>query len=333
MRFPSLAALVVVALGCGLPTEGLTTTEGGSSTGTGASTGTGGATGNGGDGAGAGNGGGAGATGGAGGSSPTCEGGLACIPTVAGGAYVYVLPGDVACPAGADTPTPNVEQAVDPGCTACACGAPQGGSCAANTVHIREDCGSGQEASTATTDGDCIDVVSGPSHSVLGAWEDPPIVTSGSCSPQTSTKIAPAVTTTCSVATQGSCDGGACVPPPPGGAALCLVTSGACPAGLAPRAPLSPITGDDRACACGCGVPPLGTCSGAGMTAYASNGCSGTSSTIPATGACVNPGAVGDIESLLVEAGQWTPDGACAPIDQHTGAMTFGAALTLCCAP
>jgi hypothetical protein len=325
----AITATLGATLGCALSTEGMA--------GAGATAGTTGAEGgSGADGSGGAAQGGTGASVGGAAGAATCRDGRACVPSDAGAAYVFVVAA-APCPEGSSDPAPHVEDGTDPGCTACACNDPQGGSCDAAEFTIHEMCNSGQADSYTFDDGTCVDVVSSATDQITAVAQNDPYATPGSCQSSASTPVALSSSIVCKALPGEACgDGGTCVPPLVGAGQVCLVVVGgsACPAGLVARRPLFPITGDDRSCACGCGTPPDGTCAGAGLTVFSGENCSGANDDfVAANAACVNPGSVGTIESMLIEAGTWAPGGQCPPVDMHTGAVTFGAAVELCCAP
>src|SRR6185295_8363131 len=71
-----------------------------------------------------------------------CPAGFQCVAAASAGEYVRMASGkDLACPAGWTDPL-NYADGVDPGCSACACDPPTGGSCMPGSVNgsAQADC-------------------------------------------------------------------------------------------------------------------------------------------------------------------------------------------------
>ncbi|MEJ7734131.1 MAG: hypothetical protein WKG00_33675 [Polyangiaceae bacterium] len=257
-----------------------------------------------------------------GGGDATCGGGSVCMPPAE--SYALVLLEGAACPSGWQEPANLAVSSADPGCGACSCGAPAGGSCTPGMVGFSSDCNSyfevGDQANCYNT-----------SSNYNNVRADAPTAHGGSCPPSGGGKLPVEQRTVCRSASNGTCDQGSCVAAPADGE-LCLVAGdGPCPDGY-PMRTLFPVTGDDRDCSCLC-QPPGGQCQGAEVGVYSANDCSGTEAVIEADGSCDNPGNIGSLESWqFLTMGTWSGAG-CQEDPQLGGPVTFGVGVVLCCAP
>lgn len=338
MRRAATLALLLGA-GCGLSSEGLSssptgttsteTSAGGGGAGDGGSTTTTSASGGGG--------GGGGGTGGTGGSSPECGPGEDCITTAGGGKYVVVVDG-ASCPAGWDAVGPYASTNQDPGCTACSCGAPAG-SCIPGDAYAFDGisgavCAAPVQSFDNPSDGSCLDVDNSQTgKDAFGEYGPTP--SGGTCAPSAVSPVPLVTQTVCTTAAQPtSCSTGSCVPTPATGAVCVLVPAvDACPPGWpTPKSAFS-VQSDDRTCGCTCDPAPVGTCMGASVDAFTNATCFGAPTvTIPADGQCWDPASINNVGSMLVHAGTWTGSGACGVQVQNSGAVVFGPEMRVCCA-
>jgi len=267
-----------------------------------------------------------------GGGSAGCPGGFTCVPAIAAGQYAVAAPSDAPCPAGWGNAT-SAGDGNDPGCSACSCGAPQGGNCDPGDVHrhANPNC-TGQQANSGNlADGDCVDVMTGAS----GFSVDPPTASGGSCEPSASNPLPIAHSTLCTASAGDACGAGmVCVPTsaaPFGDACNLLPGSANCPADLPTKTTLFTSETDTRDCACACGDAQSQACAGGGIQLFADNVCGGAALiAIDADGTCANTAALDLSSSFEVAAGTWSA-ASCAAQDDHTGDVAFDDEVTLCC--
>lgn len=261
-----------------------------------------------------------------------CASGLVCAPDAGGGAYARRAAGAASCPV-AWGPATAYGDGTDPGCTACTCNEPQNGTCTPGTLHGYTGASCGNALGNKTVQANvCADV----SDTYSGLVADPPSASQGACAPSAVSAVPLVTTTICPLAGAigSACNGGMCVPAGDATFAEVCVTLPAgspCPAGFGDGATVAPITGDTRACSCACSGATGASCTNASVAVYPANGCSGAAlATVPATGQCGT--FASNNGSLLYDPGTWS-GGSCPPQPGSSGAVTFGAALTICCTP
>lgn len=334
------AALAFGSLACGLPVEGLAPGGGASAVSGAASTSTG-----------PGGAGGAGATvaassssdtttsttaagptTGAGGASPACAPGFQCVPEAPAGQYVRVAAGAVqACPGGWTAPVVYGD-GTDPGCTACACDPPAGGSCSPGGVNgsTQSDCLPLLNRLNFPA-GICHNFTANVSALVLEASTPSAIA----CTPGASNPEPVPLETLCTPAAAPQTCGAGLVCVPDGDAAfveLCnlLPAGSACAPGWGSPQPVAALVDDDRMCACSCGMPVGQTCTGETLYYWSNNGCTDDPlGDQPGDDVCHQTVAPTN-GSMMIDAGQWV-GGTCAASQSGTGQVTFAPSETLCC--
>jgi hypothetical protein len=268
------------------------------------------------------------------GGSPGCPVGFSCVAEIAAGEYAISAPGSEACPMGWGGST-TVADGVDPGCTACSCGAPANGTCDPGTAHRVETaaCTGAENTFPNNTDGQCVDINTGAS----GFFVEPSAPDGGACEPSMSSPVPLGQSTVCTAPAGMACGAGmVCVPDtaaPFGDACNLLTGDVMCPAGWPSKVLVHDMFVDTRMCDCNCGDPQSPACMGAQIQLFNTNNCSNAAvATIPADGMCVDTAALSSNSSFLVEAGTWSA-ASCASQDNHSGGVAFSGDLTLCCAP
>ncbi|HEX3770778.1 MAG TPA: hypothetical protein VHV30_07940 [Polyangiaceae bacterium] len=221
---------------------------------------------------------------------------------------------------------------------ACACGPPEGGTCAAPSITFFSGsckatsvCGVA-DASTAT----CLATSTpcGGLHAEVGGATPVP----GTCAPAAATTVPDAGWTAsarlCAGEASGACDAGEqCVTSAGGNSeASCISKPGdePCPPGPYSHRRLYYGSADDtRACsACACS-PPDAACTGGTVTTYSDLACSTASGALSVSPTCATPGATMAVRyqgDAVLMAGSCSPSGG-AP----TGAFAPANPTTICC--
>ena len=272
--------------------------------------------------------GGGGSNGGGGtGGEAVCDGN-GCIELGEGTA---VIVSDGSCPDGWSSIAAKFV-AVDPGCEACTCGAPSGGSCALSniTTHGGVNCGNGNTVNVSLlSQGECVLLTNGPDSYTTG----PSVPSEGSCTANQPLPKAVEQLALCEPSTPLQTCGTTGVCPLPGGRPLCaLYPDGAtCPATLPVATQLADGSSDDRTCECACGPSPGVSCNGTVMNVFDSGDCSGnTAGTVEANKAnCNTIEGKGD-QSINLTPGTWA-GGPCPATIQRGGSVTFSQRQLLCC--